>query len=223
MTTDGTIVVANSYGLAYIPESVQLPDQVILASADDAIPAAQRARWATYPMVALEDWAAYRQKPLRAVIATAAQLAGSDSGAATVVLAPDDIPEHGAMVGRSRLGVVDPHAAERLAATPDSGLARLLAPTRNATGPANPLHMLWRDVMTPLARSATSRQGEHLKAFHTYAAAARESCLMQARTPASPGTNTDAVRTAIADWLYWKHIARLLDAAMTPVSQGSAR
>jgi len=26
------------------------------------------------------------------------------------------------------------------------------------------------------------------------------------------------VRAAIADWLYWTHIARLLDAAMTPVS-----
>lgn len=34
LTTDGKIVVANNYGIAYIPQQVHLPEQVHMASAD---------------------------------------------------------------------------------------------------------------------------------------------------------------------------------------------
>lgn len=37
LTKDGSIVVANNYGLAYIPENVKLPEQVKFASADESI------------------------------------------------------------------------------------------------------------------------------------------------------------------------------------------
>ena len=37
VTTDGEIVVANSYGLAYIPDGVELPHKVYMASADRTI------------------------------------------------------------------------------------------------------------------------------------------------------------------------------------------
>jgi hypothetical protein len=126
VTTDGAIVVANSYGLAYIPEGVQLPEKVHLASGDETILATERARWATYPVMAVRGWADHHGKTLRAVIGTAEQLANSDAGVATIVLSADDIPETGDMIGRSRLQVVDPAAAERLTATPDARLADLL-------------------------------------------------------------------------------------------------
>ncbi|MEI7717366.1 MAG: hypothetical protein WCI78_14985 [Mycobacterium sp.] len=217
VTTDGTIVVANSYGLAYIPEGVQLPEQVTMASADEAIPPAERARWVTYPVLAVQGWVAHHEKKLRAVIGTAEQLAGSDPGAAQVVLEPDDIPARADMSGRSRLEVADPHAAKRLAATPDAGLASLLPPAPSIAGPADSRHMLWFDVMRTLPIVADSRQALHLKAFQTYAAAAEEGCLTEARAAAGP----DTVRTAIADWLYWKHLAGLLDSITAPVSSGS--
>lgn len=128
VTTDGDIVVANSYGLAYVPDGVQLPEPVQMASADDTIPAAERARWATYPVMAVQGWADHHDKKLRAVIATEEQLANSDAGAAKIVLKPDDIPDSGDMVGRSRLELVDPEAADRLAATTDARLVSLLPP-----------------------------------------------------------------------------------------------
>ena len=126
VTTDGAIVVANSYGLAYIPEGVQLPEKVHLASGDETIPATDRARWATYPVMAVRGWADHHGRKLRAVIGTEQQLANSDAGVATIVLKPDDIPDTGDMIGRSRLEVVDSEAADRLAATGDAGLIDLL-------------------------------------------------------------------------------------------------
>ena len=136
VTTDGAIVVANSYGLAYIPEGVQLPEKVHMASGDETIPATERAHWATYPVMALRGWADHHDKKLRAVIGTEKQLANSDPGVATVVLKPDDIPENGDMFGRSRLEVVDSEAADRLAATTDASLVDLLPPAPAGAEPA---------------------------------------------------------------------------------------
>ncbi|MEA2742447.1 MAG: hypothetical protein QOG25_818, partial [Acetobacteraceae bacterium] len=42
LAADGSIVVANSYGIGYIPEGVNLPEQVKVASADESISAAER-------------------------------------------------------------------------------------------------------------------------------------------------------------------------------------
>ncbi|WAJ45183.1 secretion protein EspK [Mycobacterium sp. Aquia_216] len=136
VTTDGLIVVANSFGLAYIPEEVQLPPKVYLASGDETIPAAERARWATYPVMAVRGWAEHHEKELRAVIGTEEQLANSDAGVAKIVLERDDIPDTGEMVGRSRLEVVDPEAAELLATTPHERLVDLLPPAPVGAEPA---------------------------------------------------------------------------------------
>ncbi|BBY23805.1 hypothetical protein [Mycobacterium stomatepiae] len=143
VTTEGAIVVANSYGLAYIPDGVELPEKVYLASADETIPPGERARWATYPVMAVQSWAAHHEMELRAVIGTEAQLANSDAGVATIVLQPDDIPETGDMIGRPRLAVVDSEAAQRLAATPNTRLADLLplhrrAPSRHRSRSPSP-------------------------------------------------------------------------------------
>ncbi|BBZ46746.1 hypothetical protein [Mycobacterium parmense] len=261
VTTDGKIVVANSYGIAYIPEEVRLPEAVRMASADQAIPPAERARWATYPVLAVQGWAAQHNTGLRAVIATEEQLAGSDPGAAKVVLKPDDIPASGVMAGRSRLEVVDPVAAQRLAETPDVRLADLLPPApvdakpaadRSAapapsmgaeeaallaasvaagttsieqmlaqfrTGsadlkaPADQRPMLWLEVMKPMTSSATGRQAAHLRAFHSYATHALEASLREAHTAVDPV----AQRCAVADWLYWKQLIGVLDAALSEV------
>jgi hypothetical protein len=257
LTTDGAIVVANSYGLAYIPEGVRLPEKVYLASGDETIPVAARARWATYPVVAVRGWADHHDKKLRAVIGTEQQLANSDPGVATVVLKPDDIPDTGDMTGRSRLEVVDSEAADRLAATADArlvdllppapaaaepapdrqpappevvdpeaaavltspssgtaGLEQLLAqmpsPPADANSPADDRLILWFEVMKPLASSASGRQAAHLRAFQAYAACAEEVVLREAHTAA----DSVAQRSAVADWLYWKHLTALLDAAL---------
>lgn len=253
VTTGGAIVVANSYGLAYIPDGVQLPEQVHMASADSVIPATERARWATYPVLAVQGWADHHDTKLRAVIATEEQFANSDPGAAKIVLKPDDIPATGAMQGRSRLQVVDPEAADRLAATDDARLIDLLPPapvvagpgaprptsevtdsdaavqlaTAAATGTVDPQQlltalpadagpatddsaMLWFSVVKPLASKAAGRSAAHLRAFHTYAGHARDVVLRDAYTE----VDLAAQRAVVADWLYWKHLSGLLDAAV---------
>jgi hypothetical protein len=215
LTADGAIVVANSYGLAYIPEGVKLPEQVYMATADDAIPAAERARWATYPAVAVQGWAANRNAKLRAVIATEEQLSESDPGAAKVVLKADDIPDTGEMIGRSRLGVVDPEAAERLAQTPDARLLALLPPaSADVNPPADDRRFLWLQVMKPMVSSDPRRQAPHLEAFHAYAAHAQTAVANDARTAVDPV----AQRCAVDDWLYWKHLTGLLHAALSAAS-----
>jgi hypothetical protein len=219
LTTDGAIVVANNFGLAYLPEGFQLPEQVSMATADESIPAAERARWTTYPVLALQGWAAHRGAKLRAVIATQEQLADSDPGVTKVVIDADDIPDSGEMSGRSRLEVVDPAAAERLAETPDARLTALLPPARaDAEAPADTPDdqrpLLWLQVLTPMVRSDPRRQGPHLRAFHAYATYTQEAALKEAHTAVDPV----AQRCAVGDWLYWKRLTRLLDAALSAAS-----
>jgi hypothetical protein len=209
ITIEGAIVVANNYALAYIPEKVQLADQVHMATSDEAIPAAERARWATYPVTAVQGWAGHRNTKLRAVIATEEQFGASDPGAAKIVLQPDDIPKSGAMTGRSRLQVVNPEAANRLAKTPDPRLGSLLPPPPASAGPrVDQRPMRWLEAMRPLGSKAAGREVAHLHAFHTYAAHAHEVLLIEAHA-AEPAVK----RSAIAEWLYWKHVTELLDAA----------
>ena len=211
VSTDGAIVVANSYGLAYIPAGVQLPEPVQLVTADAEIPAVERARWATYPAMAVQGWAAHHNTKLRAVIATAEQFGGSDPGAAKVVLEPEDIPATGAMAGRSRLEVVDPDAAARLAETADGSLLGLLPPAPAGTSSPPNLHRkLWSDVWIPLTSSVEGREVPHLRAFGPYAAFERDIALAEAHTTAE----SDARRAAVADWLYWRHVGELLHSAV---------
>ncbi len=211
ITTDGKIVVANSYGLAYIPEEVELPDEVQMASADDAISAHERARSATYPVMAVQGWATHHNKKLRAVIGTEEQLANSDPGAAKIVLEPDDIIDSDKMTGRSRLQVVDPEAAARLANTSDACLIELLPPSPAAESPPETKrHMLWLDVMKPMVSSATDRGTAHLRAFHAYADDSKKRALHRAHSAA----DAQARRPGVADWLYWQYVIGLLDRAL---------
>ncbi len=211
VTVDGQIAVANSYGLAFIPDRVELPDVVQMASADHAIPAGERARCVTYPLLAVQAWATHHDTTLRAVIGTAEQLADSDPGVAKIILEPDDIPESGKMTGRSRLEVVNPAAAARLSDTKDPNLIKLLPPAPVAADvPADQDGMLWFEVMAPMASSAAGREAAHLRAFQAYAAHAQEFALHLAHCAADP----DTARAAIADWLYWQHVAGLLGSAL---------
>ncbi len=215
LTTDGEIVVANSYGLAYIPEGVELPKKVEMASADGAIPAAERARSATYPVMAVQGWAMHHDKKLRAVIGTEEQLANSDPGVAKIVLEPDDIPEEGKMTGRPRLEVVDAEAAAKLADATDARLIGLLPPApAGDKAPEDNRHMLWFDVMKPMMSNAAGREVAHLRAFHTYVDHCKELALHAAHSAA----DADAQRPAVADWLYWQSVASLLDSALADAS-----
>jgi hypothetical protein len=211
VSTDGAIVVANSYGLAFIPAGVQLPEPVQLVTADAEIPAVDRARWVTYPAMAVQGWAAHHNKKLRAVVATAEQFGRSDPGAAKVVLEPEDIPATGVMTGRSRLEVVDPDSAAVLAETTDDGLLDLLPPAPADSGAlSDQLRPLWWEVLRPLTGSAEGRETLHLKAFGPYAALQRNIALAAAHTAAE----SDARRAAVADWLYWRHVGELLGSAL---------
>ncbi|MEZ0350519.1 secretion protein EspK [Mycobacterium sp. pR1184] len=206
VTTDGEIVVANSYGLAYIPDGVQLPEKVHMASADEAIPAGERARWATYPVLAVQAWARHHDTELRAVIGTKEQLADSDPGVATILLTPEDIPDTGVMVGRTRLEVVDAEAADRLTATPDRELLDLIPAAQVGSPTAGQRATLWLAVMQPLASTLAGRQDAHLRAMHAYAGLTRDAQLHRAHNAADPVARRDAV----ADWLYWNHLVSRL-------------
>jgi len=211
VSTDGAIVVANNYGLAFIPAGVELPEPVQLVTADADIPAAERARWATYPAMAVQGWAAHHNTRLRAVIATAEQFGNSDPGAAKVVIEPEDIPATGAMTGRSRLAVVDPDAAAVLVETTDEGLLGLLPPVPAGSGaPSDQPAHLWPAVWKAMSSSVEGREVHHLKAFGRYAMAERDNALVEAHTAAEP----DARRAAVGEWLYWRHVAELLHSAV---------
>ncbi|MDT5221370.1 MAG: hypothetical protein QOF15_3475 [Mycobacterium sp.] len=212
VTTEGEIVVANSYGLAYIPDGVELPAKVYLASADRNVPIDERARSATYPVIAVQTWAAYHDLKLRAVIGTAEQLANSDPGVTKVILEDDDIPESGKMIGRPRLEVVDTAATAQLQDTDDLHLVDLLPPApADANAPDDERPMLWFDVMKPMTSSAAGREVAHLRAFHAYAAHSQELALHQAYGAADP----EAQRPAVEDFMYWRCIAGLLESALT--------
>jgi hypothetical protein len=212
ITTDGRIVVANSYGLAYIPDGVNLPDQVHMATADESIPIAERAKWATHPVLALQNWAQLHNTSLRAVVATEAQFADFDPGVAKIVLLPDDIPDTGKMQGRSRLEVIAPGAAARLASVADAGLAELLPPApTDPNPPADESQALWFEVAKPLMSTSTHRGFAHLEAFLTYANHAQDLAEYRAHTATDAATQ----RAAIADWVYWQHVSVLISDAVS--------
>ncbi|MGE2692832.1 secretion protein EccK [Mycolicibacterium pulveris] len=212
LAKDGTIVVANNYGLGYIPEGVNLPEQVKMATADESIPATVRGTWATYPILALHGWAQHHGTELRAVIATEDQFKGFDPGAPKIILRPDDIPESGQMNGRHRLHVIAADAAVKLAALSGSGLSDVLPPAPADTkAPDDQRSTLWFEVFRPLLSNAPDRGQVQLGAFVTYADHAQELALHRAHTA------TEAVeqRAAIADWIYWQHLGVLMSDAIT--------
>ncbi|KAA0080621.1 hypothetical protein CIW52_23790 [Mycolicibacterium sp. P9-64] len=211
LAADGTIVVANSYGIGYIPEGVKLPEQVKVASADESISPADRGRWATYPLLSLQGWAQHHAVGLRQVIATEAQFKGFDAGAARITLQPDDIPESGQMQGRSRLEVIAPAAAATLAGVADSRLSELLPVAQtDVNPPADETFNKWFEVMKPMMSEASDRGQAHLRAFIDYADHAQEKYLFMAHN----AVDATAQRAAIADWVYWQHLSVLMSDAL---------
>lgn len=212
LAADGSIVVANSFGLGYIPDNVELPPQVTLASADESIAPAERAKWATYPILAIQGWAQAHNLKLRAVIATAEQFASFDPGVPKVILQRDDIPESGKMEGRSRLEVIAPEAAARLASVGDGALQELLpvAPA-DSTAPEDKSAALWFGLTKPLMSTSSDRGMTHLEAFVKYADHAQELALHKAHTALDAADQ----RAAIADWVYWQHLGVLMSDAIS--------
>ncbi|GAB7067455.1 hypothetical protein H7J06_14175 [Mycobacterium hodleri] len=212
LAADGSIVVANSFGLAYIPEGVELPEQVTLASADESISPTDRGKWATYPILAIQGWAQAHDQKLRAVIATKEQFASFDPGVPKVVLQRDDIPETGKMQGRSRLEVIAPSAAKRLASVGDGALQDLLpiAPA-DSTAPEDKSAALWFGLIKPLMSTSPDRGVTHLEAFVTYADHAQELALHKAHNALDAAVQ----RAAIADWVYWQHLGVLMSDALS--------
>ncbi|MGV9797648.1 secretion protein EccK [Mycobacterium sp. NPDC003449] len=211
MTVEGTVILANTYGMAYIPNGVNLPDTVKMVSADESIPPAERAKWVGHPYVALQGWVQHHDQRLRAVFGTEEQLQGIDPGAAKIVLTPVDIPDNGTMQGRSRLEVIAPDVAARLAEVPDTGLTDLL-PVRPAddTPPVDQADQLWFESIKPLMRKGSNTGTAHLEAFVTYANHEYELALHRAHTAAA----AVAQRSAIADWIYWQHVSVLISDAL---------
>jgi hypothetical protein len=208
---DGTIVVANNYGLGYIPDGVNLPEQVKMATADENIPATVRGTWATYPILALHGWAQHNNTELRAVIATEDQFRGFDPGTAKITLRPDDIPDNGRMEGRHRLQVIAPDAATTLAAVSAAGLADVLPPPpTDIKAPEDNRAALWFEVFRPLLSNVPDRAVVQLQAFVTYADHAQELALYRAHTAGEPVEQ----RAAIADWIYWQHLSVLMADAL---------
>lgn len=206
LAKDGTIVVANNYGLGYIPEGVNLPEPVKMATADESIPANIRGAWTTYPVLALHGWAQQHNTDLRVIIATEDQFKGFDAGAPKIVLRPDDIPENSRMEGRHRLQVISPDAATQLAAIAPSGLTEVLPPPpTEATPPDDNRALLWFEVFRPLLSNAPERSQVQLQHFVTYADHAQELALHKAHT----ATEAADQRAAIADWIYWQHLSVL--------------
>ncbi|WP_234809806.1 secretion protein EccK [Mycolicibacterium tusciae] len=211
LAKDGSIVLANNYGLGYIPDGVNLPEQVTLATADENIPATVRGTWTTYPILALHGWAQHHNTDLRAVIATEDQFKGFDPGAPKIVLRPDDIPENGTMAGRHRLQVIAPDAAVKLAAVSSTGLSDLLPPPQaDANAPEDNRAQLWFEVFRPLLSNAPDRAVVQMEAFVTYAEHAQNLALYRAHTAVDPADQ----RAAIADWIYWQHLSVLMSDAI---------
>ncbi|WP_245233947.1 secretion protein EccK [Mycobacterium sp. PS03-16] len=204
VTKEGTLLVANSYGIGYIPDGVKLPEQVKMVSADESIPLEERAKWATFPMLALHGWAQHHDTALRAVVATADQFDGFDPGAARVILQPDDIPEKGDIAGRSRLEIVAPNAVKQLNSVSDASLGDLLPPAPvDANAPEDKSMSLWFDVMKPMMSTAPDRGGAHLAAMVIFADHAQVLAVHRAQT----ATDAELQRAAIADWVYWQHVS----------------
>lgn len=211
LAKDGTIVVANNYGLGYIPEGVNLPDQVKMATADESIPATVRGTWTTYPILALHGWVQHHNTDLRAVIATEDQFKGFDPGAPKIVLRHDDIPENGTMEGRHRLQVIAPDAAVTLAAVASTALSDLLPPAQtDANAPEDKRAQMWFEVFRPLLSNAPDRAIVQIEAFVAYADHAQDLALYRAHTAIDPADQ----RAAIADWIYWQHLSVLMSDAI---------
>lgn len=215
VTTEGQILAANSYGVGFIPDKVQLPSQVTLVSADDRIPAGERGRWVRYPFVALQGWAAFHNKTLRVIVGTEEELKPHAGAVNTRTLLDEDIPADGTMKGRSRFEVIAPDIAKRLAEWPDTDLIEMLPPqpVKLEAPDLKAGEKLWLMSMAPLMQTTGENyRPQHLTALAKYAKHREAVGLYQAYT----APFVDAQREAIAEWLYWGHLSAILADAQNP-------
>jgi hypothetical protein len=211
--------VANSYGLAYVPEGLQLPEQVILASADSTISPSERATWTTYPIQALRGWTQQHGAELRVVIGLKKQLVEAGTSVPVIELTLDDIPASGKMIGLNRLEIVDPEAANRLATATDLQLTDLLPPAPAGQAPEDKSKGLWFQVAKTMASGKDGRGVAHLKAFNDFAIHLQGLTLAAAHSAVGPTEQRDA----IAEWMYWTHITGILkDVFAEPAEQSKA-
>ncbi|MUM31634.1 secretion protein EccK [Mycobacterium sp. CBMA361] len=219
VTTEGQILAANSYGIGFIPDRMKLPGQVMLVSADEAIPPGERGRWVNFPFLALQGWAQFHGKTLRAIIGMPDEVKPYKSSTHTEELAPDDIPASGAMQGRSRLQVIAPEAAARLEEWSDLTLYEALPPRPVQDAPPDPKQTikLWVDTIKPLLRTTgTNGPIDHLKNMIAYADHMQSVELYKAYT----APHVAAQREAMSDWIYWQHISSICQDATNPVLGG---
>ncbi|BBZ56187.1 hypothetical protein MPHO_31790 [Mycolicibacterium phocaicum] len=216
VTSEGQILAANSYGIGYIPDGVKLPGQVTLVSADEAISPAERGRWVNFPFLAIQGWAQFHGKTLRAIIGTPEEVKPYKSSMHAEELAPDDIPADGTMQGRSRLQVIAPEAAARLEEWADVTLYEALPPrpVQDAPPDAKQTMKLWVETIKPLLRTTgTNGPVDHLTKLIAYADHMQSVELYKAYT----APHVAAQRAAMSDWIYWQHVSSICQDATNPV------
>ena len=216
VTSEGQILAANSYGIGYIPDGVKLPGQVTLVSADEAISPAERGRWVNFPFLAIQGWAQFHNKTLRAIIGTPEEVKPYKSSMHAEELAPDDIPADGTMQGRSRLQVIAPEAAARLEEWSDVTLYEALPPrpVQDAPPDAKQTMKLWVETIKPLLRTTgTNGPIDHLTKLIAYADHMQNVELYKAYT----APHVAAQREAMSDWIYWQHVSSICQDATNPV------
>lgn len=208
VTTDGEIIAANSYGVSFIPDGMCLPSQVIFVSADERIPAGQRGRWVREPFVALQAWCTFHEKTLKVVIGTEQEVQPFAGSLQTRVIPPEDIPTDGLMKGRTRLEVIAPEAAAKLAEWPDAQLHEALPPQPVQLVPPDPaaIGKAWMESIRPLMQTTgETYRTAHLEKLAAYGRLQESAALYRAYTAPYAAD----LRAAITDWVWWQQFSTI--------------
>lgn len=208
VTTDGEIIAANSYGVSFIPDGMCLPSQVIFVSADERIPAGQRGRWVREPFVALQAWCTFHEKTLKVVIGTQQEVQPFAGSLQTKVIPPEDIPTDGLMKGRTRLEVIAPEAAAKLAEWPDAQLHEALPPQPVQLVPPDPaaIGKAWMESIRPLMQTTgETYRTAHLEKLAAYGRLQESAALYRAYTAPYAAD----LRAAITDWVWWQQFSTI--------------
>ncbi|MEN4448390.1 secretion protein EccK [Mycobacterium sp. SMC-21] len=208
VTTDGEIIAANSYGVSFIPDGMCLPSQVIFVSADERIPAGQRGRWVREPFVALQAWCTFHEKTLKVIIGTEQEVQPFAGSLQTRVIPPEDIPTDGLMKGRTRLEVIAPEAAAKLAEWPDAQLHEALPPQPVQLVPPDPaaIGKAWMESIRPLMQTTgETYRTAHLEKLAAYGRLQESAALYRAYTAPYAAD----LRAAITDWVWWQQFSTI--------------
>lgn len=208
VTTDGEIIAANSYGVSFIPDGMCLPSQVIFVSADERVPAGQRGRWVREPFVALQAWCTFHEKTLKVIIGTEQEVQPFAGSLQTRVIPPEDIPTDGLMKGRTRLEVIAPEAAAKLAEWPDAQLHEALPPQPVQLVPpdAAAIGKAWMESIRPLMQTTgETYRTAHLEKLAAYGRLQESAALYRAYTAPYAAD----LRAAITDWVWWQQFSTI--------------